>query len=511
MHTRGRPDPHGRSPAACPAPSVSFISSSHTAPFLPAPPSAASPCSPTPAAGAGTPNHPYCTGLPCTPAACPAASALPLPSGAQPVPPQTPCSALVAQAGKGAGGQLGRGAEALEEARSPARSLRERLQRALLSSSPRGAFGTGAGTGPPVAPEAALGEVGSGVGDPLCSSSRASGQVGEAGATRAADGGGECVLGGGTGGMAGGVSCALVQQCGGQSATGANPQCAAHDVGRESRGPPAAAHDAKAILLGSRRELLKLRRQRQKQQLRQQQQQGEERGQGEGRRSRIRRCAAGHQHTAQQLGMPPSSADSDTNECVKRQRLAGDHATPGGAPPGSGGRRNPTNDALPANRLRAAGSGRRRLPCTTAADPEATAAACGGDGEGTGAAYHAQRQHKQQLIREQPQVAAGDAADSGFDGKGCGVPEGTGSAVAAGGAAGAAGAGCGSPWDAEADPRVCVPGWVPPASPWGLLEEALYDSPWRLMVACVLLNRTTSRQVGEAECGVRGTVERPGG
>lgn len=45
----------------------------------------------------------------------------------------------------------------------------------------------------------------------------------------------------------------------------------------------------------------------------------------------------------------------------------------------------------------------------------------------------------------------------------------------------------------EDDPRVNT--WTPPASPWSLLEEALYDNPWRLLVACILLNRTTGRQV----------------
>eukprot|EP00198_Chlamydomonas_reinhardtii_P012869 XP_001702206.1 predicted protein [Chlamydomonas reinhardtii] len=37
--------------------------------------------------------------------------------------------------------------------------------------------------------------------------------------------------------------------------------------------------------------------------------------------------------------------------------------------------------------------------------------------------------------------------------------------------------------------------WDPPASPWGLLEEMLYNDPWRLLVACILLNRTTGQQV----------------
>ncbi|GLI71770.1 hypothetical protein VaNZ11_017094 [Volvox africanus] len=45
----------------------------------------------------------------------------------------------------------------------------------------------------------------------------------------------------------------------------------------------------------------------------------------------------------------------------------------------------------------------------------------------------------------------------------------------------------------QTDPRIST--WIPPASPWGLIEEVLYDNPWRLLVACILLNRTTGRQV----------------
>ncbi len=389
----------------------------------------------------------------------------------------------MAEAGGAAGGELARGAEALAEARPSARPLWERLQQALLSSSPREAFGVGAGAEPPipalVVPGTAHGEVGAGVGDPLGSSSRACGQECKAAAASAADGGGELAIGGG-GGMAGGASCALVQECGGVTVTVATPQRTAN-AGRGSRGPRAAAHDAKAILLGSRREVQKLRRQRQKQQ----QQQGEEKGQGDERRSHTRRCSSGRQ--PEHLRVCSSSSDSDTNAYGKPQRLAGHRATPGEAPPGSRSRRNPSNDAPPAKRLRAAGRGGLCMPCTTAVDPE-IAAACGGAGEGTGAACRAERQHRQPLTEEPPQVAAGDATGSGSGGKDCDVPGGTGSAVAAG-------AGRGSPVSGEADPRVCVPGWVPPASPWGLLEEALYDSPWRLLVACVLLNRTTGRQV----------------
>lgn len=37
--------------------------------------------------------------------------------------------------------------------------------------------------------------------------------------------------------------------------------------------------------------------------------------------------------------------------------------------------------------------------------------------------------------------------------------------------------------------------WIPPASSYGLLEEQLYDDPWKLLVACMLLNKTSNKQV----------------
>jgi len=37
--------------------------------------------------------------------------------------------------------------------------------------------------------------------------------------------------------------------------------------------------------------------------------------------------------------------------------------------------------------------------------------------------------------------------------------------------------------------------WRPPRSPYGLLEELLWDRPWALLLACILLNQTTRRQV----------------
>jgi hypothetical protein len=44
------------------------------------------------------------------------------------------------------------------------------------------------------------------------------------------------------------------------------------------------------------------------------------------------------------------------------------------------------------------------------------------------------------------------------------------------------------------DPRVTC--WVPPASPLGLLEEELWQDPWKLLLACMLLNKTSGKQVG---------------
>lgn len=43
------------------------------------------------------------------------------------------------------------------------------------------------------------------------------------------------------------------------------------------------------------------------------------------------------------------------------------------------------------------------------------------------------------------------------------------------------------------DPRLTV--WEPPVSPFGLLEEELYENPWKILVACMLLNKTSGAQV----------------
>ena len=50
------------------------------------------------------------------------------------------------------------------------------------------------------------------------------------------------------------------------------------------------------------------------------------------------------------------------------------------------------------------------------------------------------------------------------------------------------------PPDAAFSPAKRVPGrssWEPPASPYGLIQETLYSDPWKVLVACVLLNKTS--------------------
>lgn len=37
--------------------------------------------------------------------------------------------------------------------------------------------------------------------------------------------------------------------------------------------------------------------------------------------------------------------------------------------------------------------------------------------------------------------------------------------------------------------------WVPPKSPHGLIQEDLWPNEWRILVACLLLNLTTRKQV----------------
>lgn len=40
-------------------------------------------------------------------------------------------------------------------------------------------------------------------------------------------------------------------------------------------------------------------------------------------------------------------------------------------------------------------------------------------------------------------------------------------------------------------PRLKGQPWVPPRSPYGLVQENLYQDPWKLLVATIFLNRTT--------------------
>ncbi|KAL4427718.1 hypothetical protein ABPG75_001807 [Micractinium tetrahymenae] len=67
-----------------------------------------------------------------------------------------------------------------------------------------------------------------------------------------------------------------------------------------------------------------------------------------------------------------------------------------------------------------------------------------------------------------------------------------GGASAAAGTAGAAGTAAAAA-EEEPDPRLCL--WEPPVSPFGLLEEELFEDPWKLLVACMLLNKTSGTQV----------------
>lgn len=46
---------------------------------------------------------------------------------------------------------------------------------------------------------------------------------------------------------------------------------------------------------------------------------------------------------------------------------------------------------------------------------------------------------------------------------------------------------------AVGDPRIAT--WEPPPSPFGLIEEVLYHDPWKLLMACMLLNKTSGRAV----------------
>lgn len=36
---------------------------------------------------------------------------------------------------------------------------------------------------------------------------------------------------------------------------------------------------------------------------------------------------------------------------------------------------------------------------------------------------------------------------------------------------------------------------IPPRSPWSLIQEDLWPNEWKILVSCILLNRTTRKQV----------------
>jgi methyl-CpG-binding domain protein 4 len=38
-------------------------------------------------------------------------------------------------------------------------------------------------------------------------------------------------------------------------------------------------------------------------------------------------------------------------------------------------------------------------------------------------------------------------------------------------------------------------GWVPPRSPFGLIQEDLWNNEWLILVSCLLLNQTSRKQV----------------
>ena len=37
--------------------------------------------------------------------------------------------------------------------------------------------------------------------------------------------------------------------------------------------------------------------------------------------------------------------------------------------------------------------------------------------------------------------------------------------------------------------------WMPPVSPWGLIQEQLWPSEWLILVSCIMLNCTSRKQV----------------
>lgn len=54
------------------------------------------------------------------------------------------------------------------------------------------------------------------------------------------------------------------------------------------------------------------------------------------------------------------------------------------------------------------------------------------------------------------------------------------------------------------NPRVSL--WEPPQSPYGLIEEQLFGNPWKLLVACILLNKTSVVQVALPVCVILANI-----
>jgi len=40
-----------------------------------------------------------------------------------------------------------------------------------------------------------------------------------------------------------------------------------------------------------------------------------------------------------------------------------------------------------------------------------------------------------------------------------------------------------------------MPGWMPPRSPFGLLQEDLWPNEWLILISCMMLNQTSRKQV----------------
>lgn len=112
-----------------------------------------------------------------------------------------------------------------------------------------------------------------------------------------------------------------------------------------------------------------------------------------------------------------------------------------------------------------------------------------------GASRKESRQRRRAAVTSQLGGALGASGDSVANCAGQDGQQEAGSRAEAGDAEGKAAAG---PMDVDAapgqDPRTSL--WVPPASPYCLVEEVLYRDPWKLLLACMLLNKTSAKQVG---------------